>query len=327
MSLGRDDLAISSCSPSRQSCEQGREGEDLGNSDLPPLAIESLVAAGEGVGGETSPPSPELQTDHQVNSRGGGPGVPGPLGSTTYFRESLKTNATYANLDSDDLDFLSNHLSLSSSKNYSCAWKKFSSFCVDSGVEPFSCPPHLIVKYLRKLYNGGAKYRSVNLVRSAISKFHPGFDGVPAGRHILVTQTLKAIFRLRPPLPKYQSTYDINKVLVYIKQILGNNSLLNLRYLTLKCLFLLTFSSISRTATVRSLGASVSFNQGHVVIPILSLEKQARGQFHHEIVLKYDNFYRLLYMLYLMIFQFRIWLLFVGTSLSRNFPRTPRSAL
>ena len=131
---------------------------------------------------------------------------------------------------------------------------------------------------MRKLYNEGSQYRTINLARSALSKFHFGFEGSPAGQHILVTQTLKAIFRLRPPLPRYQTTYDINKVLTYVRQIFGNNELLTLRCLSYKCLFLLSLASISRIATLKSLGANVIFHQGHVVIPIVSLEKQARSR-------------------------------------------------
>ena len=207
----------------------------------------------------------------------------------------LTKNPAYDNLDKDDVEFLSHHLSQSSSKNYSCMWKKFSSYCQDLNLDPYNCSPSSIVKYLRKLYNEGAQFRTINLVRSSISKLYLGFNGVPAGQHLIVKQALKAIFRLCPPLPRYTETYDANKVLIYIKQILGKNELLTLRLLSFKCLFLLSITSISRVSTMSSLGASVKFGQGGTaVIPIIRLEKQSRGEetiLNIKAVLILSNFY------------------------------------
>ena len=127
------------------------------------------------------------------------------------------------------------------------------------------------------MFEDGAKYRTINYARSAISKLHSGFDGIPAGQHILVKQAVKAAFRLRPPLPKYKNTFDITIVLTYVKQILGNNSFLSLRLLTLKTLFLLSFSSLSRVSTICRLSPDIEQHRGHLIIPLVALEKQARG--------------------------------------------------
>ena len=84
-----------------------------------------------------------------------------------------------------------------------------------------------MVKYVRHLYESGAEYSTVNFHRSAISKFHVGIYGIPMGEHPLVSQAVKAVFRLRPPLPQYQSTFDIVPVLVYINLSLLLLSLYN----------------------------------------------------------------------------------------------------
>ena len=181
-------------------------------------------------------------------------------------------------LDPEDLSILSNHLAPGSSSGYGYTWVKFSKFCNTRKVDPFSCPPSIIVKYLRAMYEDGAQYRTVNHARCAISKLHNGFQGMPVEQHVLVKQAVKSVFRLRPPLPKYKHTYDINKVLVYIRQILGNNKFLPLRLLSMKCLFLTCFSSISRVSTLSHLGAAVEEYQDHIIVPILVLEKQARGE-------------------------------------------------
>ena len=127
------------------------------------------------------------------------------------------------------------------------------------------------------MYEKGAQYRTVNNARSAISKLNMGFNGLPAGQHPLVQRALKAVFRLRPPLPKFKATFKIKPVLTYTSQIFGNNDFLNLKYLSYKCLFLLSFTSISRISTLCGLGASVEEYPEFAIVPLLKLEKQARG--------------------------------------------------
>ena len=94
--------------------------------------------------------------------------------------------------------------------------KRFRSFCEHIQADPLTCPPAIVVKYVRHLYEAGAEYSTVNYHRSAISKFHVRIHGIPIGEHLLVSQAVKAVFRLRPPLPQYQSTFDIVPVLAYI---------------------------------------------------------------------------------------------------------------
>ena len=141
------------------------------------------------------------------------------------------------------------------------------------------CPPSTIVKYIHHCFKRGAKYRTLNDVRSSISKFHIGYSGTPAGQHPLVVQAIRAVFRLRPPLPKYKDTFDIKPVLVMTKQIYGDNDLLNLKLLSYKCLFLTAFASLSRVSTLRSLGAAIEFRENFCIVPLVSLKKQSRGMY------------------------------------------------
>ena len=99
-----------------------------------------------------------------------------------------------------------------------------------------------------------------------------------AGQHTLVRQAVKAAFRLRPPLPKYSATFNIQPVLIFLRQILGNNNYLSIKLLSYKCLFLISFSSLARIDTLAKLGSQVTEHANHIVIPLLAIEKQARGQ-------------------------------------------------
>ena len=73
------------------------------------------------------------------------------------------------------------------------------------------------------------------------------------GSHPLVSQAVRAVFRLRPPLPKYVTTFDITKVFAYIQSLPPNEDM-GLKFLTLKCMFLLTTAIISRVSSVSRLG-------------------------------------------------------------------------
>ena len=165
------------------------------------------------------------------------------------------------NLDKADLEFLSNHLSSGTKSGYGYAFNAFSNFCANIGADPFTCPPSVVVKYVRQMYNNGAQYRTVNHHRSSISKFHTGYNGEPVGSHPLVCQAVKAVFRLRPPLPRCLTTFDITKVFDYIKKLPPNMDL-TLKQLSHKALFLLTVRGRDFDPSLRGLikpyGASVA---------------------------------------------------------------------
>ena len=167
--------------------------------------------------------------------------------------------------DPDLNNFLANHLANSTQKGYNCTFSKFASYCSERNLNPTSCNPEDIARYLMFLYENGAKYSSVNLARSAISKFHIGFDGVPAGQNKIVCNAVKAVFRLIPPLPRYVATFDVTLVLDYLKSLPANPQL-SLKLLTYKTLFLLTVASISRVSSMAKLGPNLSiFKVGSLI--------------------------------------------------------------
>ena len=180
-------------------------------------------------------------------------------------------------------------MSVGTSKTYKSIFGRFQEFCSTKHHSASSCSPDIIVGFLKSLYDKGSSYSLINAARSAISKYHIGFNGTPAGQHRLVCQAVKAVFRLNPPLPKYHATYDIQLVFTHIKSL---QPLLTLKELTYKTLFLLTASSISRMSSVSVLGPKllvykVSWSlpilqismvpfQDHCIVPIIGLEKTSR---------------------------------------------------
>ena len=142
--------------------------------------------------------------------------LPAPLlgapGGSSHFESAFGMTHSASGLDVDDLNFLSNHLSLGTQTGYGYVFKRFQNFCQSRGQDPFVCDPTIIVKYIRSLYDGGAAYSTVNHHRSCISKFHAGFGHLSNSSHPMISQAVKAVFHLRPPLPKYINTFDISLV-------------------------------------------------------------------------------------------------------------------
>ena len=254
--MGQRDLPL----PSSSLAPQG-VAEDLGRGmqshlGVPEGALLNVVDISHGhVGGASLQPA---SLPFSLGELVGGtiPELPGPPGGSGTFGELFSNSLTGQNLDENDIDFLTKHVSGGTSKGYAYAFKHFVNFCSKKNVCPHTCPPSIIVKYLRQKFDCGASYSTINYTRSAISKFHHGFYGKQISEHPLVSQAVQSVFRQRPPLPRYKSTFDISPVLDYVASLQPLESL-DLKTLTLKTFFLVTNSSLSRVSSVSKLRCEV----------------------------------------------------------------------
>ena len=120
-------------------------------------------------------------------------------------------------LNQDDFDFLDHHISTNTKQKYSSAWQQFCTFCSGLNVQPITCSVAVIVKYIRHRFEEGASYSTMNVAKSAISKYHCFLPGnTPVGTDQLVIKAMTSFFKLRPPLPKYRSTFDVTIVMRYV---------------------------------------------------------------------------------------------------------------
>ena len=94
------------------------------------------------------------------------------------------------------------------------------------------------------------------------------------GEHPLVSWALKAVFRLRPPLPQYKSAFDIVPVLAHIRSL--PTASIPLQLLFYKALFLIIYSSIFRVSSMARLAPSLEETRDSAVMKLVSLEKQSR---------------------------------------------------
>ncbi|XP_038059669.1 uncharacterized protein LOC119730724 isoform X1 [Patiria miniata] len=139
-----------------------------------------------------------------------------------------------------------------SNAQYNSAWRRWASWCLQRKLDPVHTPVADFLEFLQQLFDEGLSYRTINGYRSAISSAHCLIDNLPMGQHRLVKRFFKGIFGLRPPRPKYNSTWDVGKVLRFIKS-LPDNRRLSLRQLTLKLAMLLALVTASRRASLTAI--------------------------------------------------------------------------
>ena len=133
-----------------------------------------------------------------------------------------------------------------------------------------------IVNYLTMRFKRGDKYNTLNLQRSAISAFHAPLGNVKVGQHLAVTGIMGAFFNARPPLPRYQVTWDVDQVLAYIKS-LGDNKHLALKQLTLKLTMLLALACAGRSSDLRAFDTQfMRLEENRVVFSLGLLTKSRR---------------------------------------------------
>ena len=109
-------------------------------------------------------------------------------------------------------------------KAYNSVWKQWRSWCEGRSTSVFSAS---VVEFIAQ-----KQYSTLNLYRSALSATIPPKEGHPVGQRPLVCRALQGSFSQRPPMPKYTSTWDVNTVVLYLKEKMGDTPTLNLKALS-----------------------------------------------------------------------------------------------
>ena len=128
--------------------------------------------------------------------------------------------------------------------------------------------------YLLKLFNENFSYSSLNSVRSGLSFFlSHKFD---LGSNAYISRLFKYFFKVRPSLPRYLVTWDVNKLLVFLKTW-HPIAELTLEQLTLKTVTLVAVTSSDRAATLECIDIEHSaLTDSAILFPIYTLLKGSR---------------------------------------------------
>ena len=135
---------------------------------------------------------------------------------------------------------------------YQSGWNRWHRWCDERDINPLSCDIKFFLDFLAELFDQGLQHRSINIIRSAVSMTHSQLEGVPIGQHPLVTRLLKGVYNLRPPMPRYSSTWDVGMVTKYLTS-LGRNEDLPLKRLSQKLALLMALVEACRTLELKAL--------------------------------------------------------------------------
>jgi hypothetical protein len=130
------------------------------------------------------------------------------------------------------------------------------------------------LEFLTAEFRSGKAYRSLNVSRSMLSSTLNKIEDVPIGRHPMVSMLMKGAYLAKPPMPKYNHTWDPDRVLNHLKTV--ENSKAKLMVLSRKLVTLIALSTLSRSAEIASIRlSSVIFSRDSVVF---SLDKPTKTQ-------------------------------------------------
>ena len=138
--------------------------------------------------------------------------------------------------------------------------------------------PTSVVEFIAQKFLEGKQYSTLNLYRSALSATIPPKEGHPVGQHPLVCRALQGSFSQRLPMPKYTSTWDVNTVVLYLKEKMGDTPTLNLKALSQKLVVLLALSNAPRASDLVALDVRfVQSSEEGVTFRIPGLTKTRRS--------------------------------------------------
>lgn len=164
-------------------------------------------------------------------------------------------------------------LSDNSIKQYDVCLKRWHSFCTDNNRDVFEASVPSVIYFLTQVFNSGVQYGTLNSFRGALSLL--------LGSHISnddrVKRFYKGVFRLRPPAPKYNVTWDTSKVLDILSTWYPNETL-SLERLSRKCVTLLALTTAHRVQTLHKIKISnIESHTSKLVIKIPDLIKTSKA--------------------------------------------------
>ena len=95
-------------------------------------------------------------------------------------------------------------------KQCQAVWEKWRGWCRERNVDSLQAHVLQVLNFLADCFGEGLSYSTLNSYRSALSSTLCPCDGTTVGCDPLVSRLLKGIYNLRPPLPRYSSTWDVS---------------------------------------------------------------------------------------------------------------------
>ncbi|XP_049882818.1 uncharacterized protein LOC126378473 isoform X1 [Pectinophora gossypiella] len=195
--------------------------------------------------------------------------------STAYLgcRDLVRESLLRRNVPPQAINIMLSSLSDNSIKQYDTYLKKWHLFCNSNDNCVFELSVPKIISFLTQLFENGAQYNTINSCKSALSLIF----GPQLCNDDRIKRFLKGVFRLRPPLPKYNQTWNTSTVLDHLSSWYPNENL-SLDQISKKMTTLLALVTAHRAQTLtKILINNIEFQPDKVIIKIPSLIKTSRA--------------------------------------------------
>lgn len=176
------------------------------------------------------------------------------------------------NVPPQSIEVICASLSDNTIRQYECAFRKWFVFCNNYNLDPYNSSVKSVIEFLTEIYNRGAQYGTLNSYRSALTLIL----GSRISSDDIVSRLFKGFYRLRPPTPKYNTTWDTSIVLDYLANFYPNSEI-DLEILTKKLVTLLALVTAQRVQTLQHiLINNITIKTNNVSIKIPDILKTSR---------------------------------------------------
>lgn len=163
-------------------------------------------------------------------------------------------------------------LSDNSIKQYDVCLKKWFNYSQQRGIDMYEASIPDVLEFLTNLFNNGSQCGSLNSCRAALSLIMTE----KISEDDRIRRFYKGAFRLRPPLPKYDATWDTSSVLDALAKWYPNDEL-SLERLSKKCVTLLALGTAHRVQTLSKIRIeNIETKTSEIIIKIPDLIKTSR---------------------------------------------------
>lgn len=179
----------------------------------------------------------------------------------------MKRGAPSASLNLLMASFAENTLN-----QYNSALKAWWIFCEVNHYNFFEANVSQVIEFLTEKFESGAGYSTLNTIRSALSLI---LDS-SVTTHVIISRLLKGAYKLNPPAPRYNTTWDPMIVINYLSDFYPCDDIC-LRDLSFKTIALLAIASAQRMQTLSMIKIeNISIESDYIIIKVVDLIKTSR---------------------------------------------------
>ena len=252
--LGQMDLSNPSCgSPSASGTEEDQRGLSICRPpNCPELDRTAMVSRPHSDAGGS--PTAATPAPISVGSPISANSIPSPVEvPSSDSLATIRDRYQATGLSKEVVDILLASWGTATQKRYAAPRRAWVRWCSQRGSCPISAPVAEVLAFLASLVTqGNLEYRTIALYRSAISQAHDPVGSTQLGSLSVVTCFMKGVFKIKPPKPRYCSTWSVKTALSFLESLEPLEEL-TLKQLCYKTVLLLALTSAARAHELSAL--------------------------------------------------------------------------